>query len=100
MILSRHQQCYPKFSSRQFGKMFQFTCCCSIDKVKLVGGFFESFRSRCDAAHMADVENFPSYLVTESRVYENEILKLVCAGEGKTTTVTFIFNQGAEIELV
>lgn len=92
---------YSDFSSGLFRKTFRISFCRTIGRDKLIKGFGDPLRSRCDAAHMADAEKMLSNIIPGSGVKEDDILYICCREDGKNVIVSFAeAATGKEKELL
>lgn len=91
---------YPFFTTGKFKKVFELTFCRSLTKEKLVGGFEEPLKTRCDHAHQDDASLVLSKLVPESGVVQGDVLCLVCHGDGETLTGLYTPAKGGDAQVL
>ena len=94
--LLRDSSFYTCFTRGKFQKTFRLEFCRTISQAKLVGGFAEPLKSRCDAQHLEDAELLLRNLVPPEGVVEGDVLTLICSGDGETLTGVYQPASGGD----
>ena len=91
---------FSAFVSGNFRKTFKLKFCRTLSQAKLVAGFEQPLRSRCDPSHEVDCESLLGALVPEDGVDDNDVLTVICDGDMKTLRATFAKAGGPEQKLI
>ena len=88
-LLAVGPEFFAQFVGGSFKKTFRLVFCRALPKNKLVKGFEDAFKSRCDAEHKADADRVLDALVPDIGVAEDDVLTIQLEADTKTLSISF-----------